>query len=139
MKDRHKQHKDLYQAKKHIARNIRFLRMVHNLSQQTVARDLKMALTTYGHLEAARTIPDLELLYSLSRYYKVDLMYIVCFDIRAHLLSLLSHTNDTTPPETFINNYMKLSEGGKKQIRDRLQQLIDSEKDFNLYPWNYDK
>jgi len=78
-------------------------------------------------------------LYSLSRYYKVDLMYIVCFDIRAHLLSLLSHTNDTTPPETFINNYMKLSEGGKKQIRDRLQQLIDSEKDFNLYPWNYDK
>jgi transcriptional regulator with XRE-family HTH domain len=139
MKDINKKHRDLYQARKHICRNIRLLRTIHGYSQKKVAKDLNMPLTTYGHLEAARTMPDLEILHRISDYYQVDLMHLVCFDMQKFLLEYLNHTKYTVPSDTFISQYKELSGGAKLQVRNRLRELIDMEKEFNLYPWNYDK
>jgi hypothetical protein len=84
-------------------------------------------------------MPDLEILHRISNYYDIDLMYLVCFDMKKHLLDILFRSNHTVPSEIFISQYMELSGGAKLQVRNRLRELIDAEKEFNLYPWNYDK
>ena len=134
----HRQRKKMYQAHKFIAKNIKLLRNISGLTQEQISELLHMSRTCYCNLEAGKKVPDFETIYVLSRFYNVSLDYMLAFDIAEHMLSLLRMDHKETEALQFIEHYLKLSHGAKEQIRTRMSQLVEREKDFNIFPWDYD-
>lgn len=129
--------KQMYQAHKYIARNLKLLRNINGLTQDQVSELLHMSRTCYSNLEGGRKMPDFETMYVLSRFYNVSLDYLLAFDISEHMLSLLRADRNETEALHFIERYLMLSHGAKEQIRIRVHQLLEDEKDFIKFPWNY--
>lgn len=129
--------KEMYQAHKFISRNLKLLRNINGLTQDQVSALLHMSRSCYSNLESGRKVPDFETIYILSRFYDINLDYLLSFDISDHMLSLLRVDRKETEALHFMERYMKLSYGGKEQIRVRVSELLDEEKDFNNFPWDY--
>lgn len=139
MKSKNKERKSLYLARKHISNNIRILRLLKGYTQRKVAEDFGIASTTYGHLETGETMPNLEMLCRIADYYNVTLDYLVSFDINKHILSLIENNTDGITSAEFLNKYLQLSAGGKRQVIKRIYQLKKSEEGFVIFPWDYNK
>lgn len=136
--EQHKQRKEMYQAHKYIAKNLRLLRSIRGLSQEQTADLLHMSRSAYCHLESGSKVPDLVTVYDISRFFDISIDYLLTFDITEHMLSLLKHDRHELESRQFIEKYLKLSYGAKQQIQDRIERLIDEEREFNFFPWNYD-
>lgn len=129
--------KEMYQAHKFIAKNLRLLRCINGLNQEQVSRLLHMSRTCYSNLESGNKVPDFLTIYTLSRFYDVNLDYMLSFDITEHMLSLLRIDRTETEPLHFMEQYLKLSHGAKEQVCARVKALMDQESIFNNFPWNY--
>lgn len=134
-----KQRKELYRAHKLVGKNIRLLRNVRGISQEKIADMLHMSRSCYSALENGSKIPDFITVYTLSKFYDVDLDYLLSFDISAHIHSLLKDRQHRIESLHFINRYLKLSYGAKMQISERIDDLLEQEKDFNNFPWDYER
>lgn len=134
----HRHRKEMYRAHKHIAKNLRLLRYIRGLSQQEAARSLHMSRSCYCQLESGSKVPDLITVYEISQFFDVDLDYLLSFDITEHMLSLLKRDRTELEAGQFIRKYLRLSHGARDQITARIRKLLDQEKDFNLFPWDYD-
>ena len=133
-----KQRKEMYCAQKYIGKNLKLLRHIRGVSQETVSGLLHMSRSCYSCLENGMKTPDFETIYILSRFYDVSLDYLLSFDISEHLMSLLRAESEEKDALYFIEQYVKLSFGAKHQIRSRMAELLEKEGDFNKYPWNYE-
>ncbi len=129
--------KEMYQAHKYIAKNIKLLRSISGLTQEQISELLHMSRSCYCNMEAGKKVPDFESIYVLSRFYNISLDYILAFDIAEQMLSLLQMDRQETEALHFIESYLKLSHGAKEQIRTRVGQLAEEEKQFNRFPWEY--
>ena len=129
--------KEMYKAHKLIAKNLRLLRSIRGLSQEKVADLLNMSRSCYSALENGSKIPDFMTVYTLSRFYDVSLDYLLAFDISDHLLSLIRSERINLDSFAFLDNYMWLSYGARWQIRDRICELLEEERSFNHFPWDY--
>lgn len=134
----HRRRKEMYQAHKYIAKNLRFLRYIRGLSQQDTAALLHMSRSCYCQLENGSKIPDLITIYEISRFFDVSLDYLLSFDMTEHLLFLMKRDRNELQAQQFIGKYLRLSHGARKQISMRIENLMDQEKEFNLFPWDYD-
>lgn len=137
--EKNKRRKQMYQAHKHIAKNLRLLRYIKGLSQEQTAQMLHMSRSCYCHLESGSKVPDLITVYQISRFFDISLDYLLTFDITEHLLSLLKRDNNHLEAHHFMEKYLQLSHGAKQQIRSRIDLLIDEEEEYNLFPWDYSK
>lgn len=129
--------KEMYQAHKFIAKNIKLLRSISGLTQEQISELLHMSRSCYCSMEAGKKVPDFESIYVLSRFYNISLDYLLSFDIAEQMLSLLRMDRKETEALHFIECYLKLSHGAKEQIRARVEELIEKEKQYNKFPWDY--
>ena len=129
--------KDMYLAKHVLARNLRLLRSIKGVSQETVARVLKISRSCYNYLESGAHTPDFNTLCMLASYYNVSLDYLLTFDISEHIMSIIKREKSEMDALAFLNKYMQLSQGGKAQVRKRIESLKDAEDRFNIFPWDY--
>ncbi len=132
-----KRRKEMYQAHKHIARNLRLLRYIKGISQEQAAKLFHMSRSCYCHLESGAKVPDLITIYRISEYFDVSLDYLLSFDITDHILSLLKRDETELEAQNFIEKYLKLSHGARQQINTRIESLADKEHGSNLFPWDY--
>lgn len=133
-----KRRKEMYQVQKHLGRNLRLLRYLHDIKQDTIAKYLMISRSSYRYIEAGERIPSLEMLCRISKYYDVSLDYLLGFDISEHILSIIKIRSDSSESLRFIEEYFKLSHGAQEQIRHRISELIDKEYGFNNFPWKYE-
>lgn len=136
--EKHKHRKEMYQAHKYIAKNLRLLRYIKGLSQEQTAEMLHMSRSCYCHLESGSKVPDLVTICQISEFFDISLDYLLTFDITHHLLSLLKRGNNELEAHRFMEKYLQLSHGAKQQIRSRIEHLMEYENEFNLFPWDYD-
>lgn len=129
--------KEMYQAHKFIAKNIKLLRNISGLTQEQISELLHMSRSCYCNMESGKKVPDFESIYVLSRFYNISLDYILAFDIAEQMLSLLRMDRSETEALHFIERYLKLSHGSKEQIRMRIGELVEEERQFNNFPWDY--
>jgi len=139
MKDINKDRKALYLARKHIGNNIRILRLLRGYTQKTVSEDFCIASTTYGHLESGEKLPSIEMLCRIADYYNITLDYLISFDINKHIVSLIENNTEGISSADFLDKYIRLSEGGRRQVDKRILELQDVEADYVLFPWDYNK
>lgn len=132
-----KQHKEMYQAQRHIAENLRFLRYIHGFSQKQMAEAVHMSRSCYCQLENGGKLPDLITVYKLSEFFGISLDYLLSFDITDHLLSMLRHSSNHLESRQFVSKYLQLSHGARRQIEKRIEELAEQEKSFNYFPWDY--
>lgn len=132
-----KRRKEMYQAHKHIAKNLRLLRYIKGISQEQAAKLFHMSRSCYCHLESGSKVPDLITIYRISEYFDVSLDYLLSFDMTEHLLSLLKRDKTELEAQSFIKKYLKLSHGARQQINMRIEMLVDQEQENNLFPWDY--
>lgn len=134
-----KKKKDMYHQQRHIGRNLRLLRHLHNISQDTIADYLNISRSAYRYIEAGERIPTLEMICEIAKFYDISLDYLISFDISEHILSIIRVRTGGTESMEFIKKYLELSCGGKQQVRDRINELLDAEYSFNNFPWKYIK
>lgn len=134
-----KKRKDMYHEQRHIGRNLRLLRHLHNISQDTIAAHLNISRSAYRYIEAGERIPTLEMICEISKFYDISLDYLVAFDISEHILSIIKIRTGGSESMAFMEKYLELSYGAKEQVRNRITELLDNECYFNNFPWKYSK
>lgn len=135
--EENKLRKDMYQAHKFIAKNLRLLRTLYNIRQNDIADYLHISRSCYCKLEAGGKVPDFETIYLLSLLYDVSLDYLLSFDITEQLLSMLRINRDETQTIRFLEKYLQLSHSAKGEIQKRVAELTEQEEDYNKFPWRY--
>lgn len=133
----HKRHKAEYKVQKYISKNLRLLRTINGMSQAKVADALHMSRSYYSSLESGNKFPDFMTLSALSDFYNISLDYLLGFDISEHFLSLLSRKGNNLEAYHFAEKYLKLSYGARHQVRKRMAALLEKERNFNHFPWDY--
>lgn len=121
-----------------LADNLRLLRYIKGVSQEKIAVELHMSRSCYNALENGAHMPDFVTLCQIAEYYDVSLDYMLTFDISKHIMSLITRDRTEIEAIVFINKYMRLSQGGKAQVRKRIKALKRMEKEFTFFPWKYD-
>lgn len=78
---------------KQIAENLKMLREEKNLSKQRLADFCKVSLRSYARYESGETIPSLEVLMALAKYYgvTVDDLLTDSSDIKLDLTKMISY------------------------------------------------
>ena len=131
--------KEMYQAQKYIARNLRLMRHLRGVSQERIADLLHMSRSAYCSLESGAKLPDFLTICTLAKFYEISLDYLLAFDITGHILSLLQTRPGGIEGLSFIESYLQLSCGAKQRVRDRVFDLSEKEDAFNRFPWNYEE
>lgn len=130
--------KENYQVKNILADNLRLLRNIKGVSQESIAKELHMSRSCYNYIENGVHMPDFVTLCQISEYYNVSLDYMLTIDISRHIMSIIARDKTETEALIFLNKYMRLSQGGKAQVRKRIAALKKQEEEYNIFPWNYD-
>lgn len=130
--------KEQHQVSNILANNLRLLRYIKGVSQEKLAVELHMSRSCYNYLENGAHLPDFITLCQISEYYNVSLDYMLTFDISKHIMSIIAKDKTETEALIFINKYMRLSQGGKAQVRKRIKSLKRMEEEFSFFPWKYD-
>ena len=128
-------HKRMYQAQKHIAKNIRLLRHLNDMSQADTADMFNMSRTFYSNLESGMKMPDFTTVCMIADYYGISLDYFIGFDISEHFMSMITDGNHESKTMIFAEKYLQLSYGARQQIRARMNEIEGS---YNHFPWRYD-
>ena len=66
------------QTNEELGKRIRLIREQLGLSQESVAKELKINRSTYIHYEAGKTEPKIMTLIQLAKIYDLNLLYFVC-------------------------------------------------------------
>jgi len=135
--EENKMKKDTYLVKQILARNLRLLRNIKGVSQDNVAHELHVSRSCYNYIESGSHTPDFHTLCRLSAYYDVSLDYLLTFDIAEHIMSIIKREKSEMEAVDFLNKYLQLSQGGRAQIQKRIEDLKEMEKDFSIFPWDY--
>ena len=131
-------HKHMYQAQKHIAKNIRLLRHLNDMSQADTADMFNMSRTFYSNLESGMKMPDFTTVCMIADYYGISLDYFIGFDISEHFMSMITDGNHESKTMIFAEKYLQLSSGARQQIRARMNRINEIEGSYNHFPWRYD-
>jgi len=128
--------KDLYKLNTTASKNIKFLRLICGYSQQEMADVLMLSRTAYFKVENCAKPLDFKMLAFLSDFFKVDLAYLVSYDICDQVLNMIRGDQESVKATTFLENFFSLSRSGKEQIRDIIFEMAEYEKEFNRFPWH---
>lgn len=130
--------KDLYRQNKTVAKNLRFLRLVYDYSQQSLADFLHISRSAYYSIESGAKTLDFESLVELAGFYEIDIDYLVSYDICEQLINMIRVDYSKIKATVFLERYFALSRSGKEQIRNQVMEMAEKEKPFNKFPWEYD-
>ena len=80
----------------YIAGNLRLLRNINGYRQEDVAATLNISRSSYCCMEKGLRIPDIMMLYGISRLYGVHMDALISLDIREHLMSSIRGCSEKT-------------------------------------------
>ena len=127
-----------YQAQKYIAKNIRFMRQLNNISQLEAAEIFGMSKTRYNVLESGEKPFDLTTVCMISDYYGVELGYFISFDISEHFMYELTSGTYESRTSQFASGYLRLSYGSRQKVCRLISDIISKEELYNHLAWRYD-
>jgi len=127
--------KDLYKQNTTVSKNIKFLRLICGYSQQEISDLLSLSRGAYFKIESGAKTLDFDTLALLADFYKVNIDYLVSYDICAQVLNMIRGDNETLKATTFLEKYLSLSRSGKEQVKSAIFEMAEYEKDFKNFPW----
>lgn len=110
-----------------ISKNLKLLRTVRGISQETLAADVCITRSTYSDYETGVKIPDLQTLDALSALYGIGFESLVNYDLSAGLLNRIYFNDGDKDLAKLLNNYESLSIASKNMITERLNILLHRE------------
>lgn len=130
--------RELYKKNTTASKNIRTLRILCGHTQQEVADLLSICRSAYYALETGERQPDFKTLMILSKFYNVNMSYIVSYDICDQMLNMFRIETNEIEAVHFITKYFCLSHGGKEDIKAAVKRMRDFERKFSRFPWHYE-
>lgn len=127
--------KDLYKQNTIVSKNLKFLRLICGYSQQEISDLLCLSRGAYFKIESGGKMPDFEALALLADFYKVNIDYLVSYDICAQVLNMIRGDNEMLKATTFLERFFSLSRSGKEQIKSAVFEMAEYEKGFKCFPW----
>ena len=94
--------------------NMRLLRRVNGISQETISYDLHLRRSTYSDYESGRKIPDLQTIDALSAYYDIELDALVNHDLSKGLLNRIYFDDSESDMPEILNSFQSLSASSRK-------------------------
>ncbi len=128
--------KDLYRQNTAVSKNLKFLRLICGYSQQEIADLLNLSRAAYFKIENNTKSLEFDTLVFLADFYKIDLDYLVSYDICEQLLNMIRGDKEKVKATTFLDNFFSLSRSGKEQIRDDIFEMAEHERNFKRFPWH---
>lgn len=112
-------------------RNLKLLRMAHNISQEELAATIHLARSTYSAYETGTKTPDLQTLDALTAIYDISFDSLVNYDLSEGIINKIYFTGENREMADLLNSYQALSVSSKFLIAQRLDVLL--EKEDSLY------
>lgn len=107
--------------------NLQLIRVERRKSQTQVARALNIARSTYAMYEAGKRLPDIGILYSLSKYFKVPMEYLYCEDTRHCVEELKLYLQMSSDEKKLLDMYKLLSDYARGRLIERAELLMDEQ------------
>ncbi len=112
-----------------ISRNLKLLRTIHGISQETLAATICITRSTYSAYETGAKIPDLQTLDALSAIYDIGFESLVNHDLSKGILNRIYFGSEPQLAE-ILNSYESLSIAAKNIVKERLDILLERESIF---------
>ena len=118
-----------------VAHNLSILRQNAKLSQSELAAKISICRSTYCQYEHGDRLPDVATLYTLCKFYYVNMDTMLRYDVRTVLQEYFlfqEYTQDTTK---LLMLYNSLSEFSKGRLLERAEELaqLDQMKKQNVF------
>lgn len=107
--------------------NLQLIRVEKRKSQTQVAHALNIARSTYAMYEMGKRLPDISLLYSLSKYFDVPMEYLYCTDTRRCVEELKLYLKMSSDEKRLLNMYRFLSDYARGRLIERAELLMDEQ------------
>lgn len=95
------------------------LRNLKGVNQEDVAKAIGISKSGYGYYEQGRSMPDLEMLLKLSKYYNVSVDYLLGNTDEKH------SKNDLNIPQEYTDKY-KVTSKDKKQYLEHMKKANEA-------------
>lgn len=108
---------------KDLSNRLKTLRVNKGLKQKDIAQILNITSSAYGFYEQGKRTPTLDVLITLSKYYKISLDWLITGSNNFGNNIVISDTNE----KYFIEKYRKLTDSDKTKITGMVElKLIEN-------------
>lgn len=113
-----------------LSRNMKLLRIMHGMSQETLAAEINISRTTYTSYERCSKTPSLQALDSLAALYNIGFDTLVFCDLSRGLLYRIYLTDEGNNLDKLLADYENLTVSSRNLIMERMETLLEREKVF---------
>lgn len=118
-------------AQHRIAKNLRFLRIAHTMSQEEVCKKIDISRSQYSCLESGTKEATFPQLYALSLLYHISFEYMISFDLSVEATDLLQKKIHSIESREFQKKFLALSSKNQLRITEELFQISTAAKGGN--------
>lgn len=115
-------------AQHRIAKNLRFLRIAHTMSQEEVCKKIDISRSQYSCLESGTKETTFPQLYALSLLYHISFEYMISFDLSVEATDLLQKKIHSIESREFQKKFLALSSKNQLRITEELFQISTAAK-----------
>ena len=110
------------------AKNLRFLRIAHTMSQEEVCKKIDISRSQYSCLENGTKEATFPQLYALSLLYHISFEYMISFDLSVEATDLLQKKIHSIESREFQKKFLALSPKNQLHITEELFQISTAAK-----------
>ena len=110
------------------AKNLRFLRVAHTMSQEEVCKKIDISRSQYSCLESGTKEATFPQLYALSLLYHISFEYMISFDLSVEATDLLQKKIHSIESREFQKKFLALSPKNQLRITEELFQISTAAK-----------
>lgn len=103
-------------SQQNVAKNLRFLRIAHAMSQEEVCKEIGVSRSQYSSLENGTKEATFPQLYALSLLYHISFEYLLSFDLSLEATCLLQEKISTIDSRRFLESFLTLSSKNRFRI-----------------------
>lgn len=108
--------------RRRIAKNLKFLRSAHAMSQEQVCEEIDLSRSQYSCLENGTKEATFPQLYALSLLYHISFEYLLAFDLSTEAAHLLQEKIQSIETRNFLQKFLSLSSENRARITKELLQ-----------------
>ena len=108
-------------SQQYVAKNLRFLRIAHAMSQEEVCKEVGISRPQYSVLENGMKEITFPQLYTLSLLYHISFEYLLSFDLSLEATCLLEEKIGNIESKKFLEGFLSLSSQNRLRIARELR------------------
>lgn len=114
-------------SQENVAKNLRFLRIAHAMSQEEVCKEIGVSRPQYSALEHGTKEVTFSQLYALALLYHISFEYLLFYDLALEATCMLEEKIRNIESRKFLEGFLSLSSQNRLRITQELRKENENE------------